>query len=57
MAQNYQDQRSVKITSPFGENALLFVRLSAREQVSQPFQYDLTLYSEEGNLDADKILG
>ena len=57
MATNYQDQRSVKITSPFGENALLFVRLSAREQVSQAFQYDLTLYSEEGNLDADKILG
>jgi len=57
MATNYQDQRSVQITSPFGANALLFVRMSAYEHVSQPFQYDLTLYSEQGDLDADKILG
>jgi type VI secretion system secreted protein VgrG len=57
MAENYQDKRSVKISSPFGANELLFVRMSAVEHVSQPFQFELTLYSEKPDLDADKILG
>jgi len=53
----YQDKRSVKITSPFGANVLLFARLSGTEHVSQPFHYQLELLSENGELDPDKILG
>ena len=57
MAANYQDNRSVKITSPFGPNALLFARMSSTERLSQPFHCELALLSEDGELDADKILG
>ncbi len=57
MAANYQDNRSVKISSPFGPNALLFARLSAVERMSQPFHGELTLFSEKPDLDADEILG
>jgi type VI secretion system secreted protein VgrG len=57
MAAKYQDNRSVKISSPFGPNALLFARMSAVEHISQPFSAELTLLSEKSDLDADKILG
>lgn len=57
MTANYQDNRSVKVTSPFGPNVLLFSRMSTTEHVSQPFRFELALLSEDGVLDADKILG
>lgn len=57
MAANYQDNRSVKISSPFGPNDLLFARMSAVERMSQPFHAELTLFSEKPDLDADEILG
>lgn len=57
MAANYQDNRSVKISSPFGPNVLLFVRMSAIERMSEPFYAELTLFSEKPDLDADQILG
>ena len=57
MATKYQDNRSVKVTSPFGPNALIFARMSHVEQLSQPFQCEVTLLSESGDLDPDKILG
>lgn len=57
MVAKYQDNRSVKITSPFGPNALLFARMSSVERVSQPFHCELALFSENDYLDADKILG
>jgi type VI secretion system secreted protein VgrG len=57
MASNYQDNRSVKITSPFGTDVLVLERLAGVEQLSQPFHYDLSLLSDHGDLDADQILG
>ncbi|MGH2449183.1 MAG: hypothetical protein ACRDFS_11365, partial [Chloroflexota bacterium] len=57
MATKYQDNRSVKVTTPFGANALVFARMSSSEQVSQPFHCDIALLSESGDLDPDRILG
>ena len=57
MATKYQDNRSVKVTSPFGPNALVFARMTGTEHVSQPFQCEISLLSENGDLDADRILG
>jgi type VI secretion system secreted protein VgrG len=57
MAIKYQDNRSVKVTSPFGPNALVFARMSHVEQVSQPFHCEVALLSESGDLDPDSILG
>lgn len=47
----------MNVTSPFGPNALVFARMTSVERVSQPFHCDLSLYSESGDLDPDKVLG
>jgi type VI secretion system secreted protein VgrG len=57
MATMYQDNRSVKVTTPFGPNALVFARMSHVEQVSQPFHCEISLLGESGDLDPDHILG
>jgi type VI secretion system secreted protein VgrG len=57
MAAKYQDNRSVKISSPFAANELLFARMAAVERISQPFHAELALLSEKPDLDADDILG
>ncbi|HEV7135649.1 MAG TPA: type VI secretion system tip protein TssI/VgrG [Steroidobacteraceae bacterium] len=57
MATKYQDNRSVKVTTPFGPNALVFARMSHVERVSQPFHCEIGLLSESGDLDPDRILG
>jgi type VI secretion system secreted protein VgrG len=54
---NYQANRSVKVMTPFGPNALVFARMTSLEQVSQPFHCDISLLSESGDLDPDRILG
>jgi type VI secretion system secreted protein VgrG len=57
MATRYQDNRSVKVTTPFGPNALVFARMTSLEPVSQPFHCEISLLSESGDLDPDRILG
>ena len=57
MAAKYQDNRSVKISSPFGANVLLFARMAVAERISQPFHAEISLLSEKPDLDADEILG
>ncbi|HEX8755740.1 MAG TPA: type VI secretion system tip protein TssI/VgrG, partial [Steroidobacteraceae bacterium] len=57
MATKYQDNRSVKVTTPFGPNVLVFARMSHLEQVSRPFQCEVALLGESGDLDPDEILG
>jgi len=52
-----QDQRAFSVTTPFGGDKLLFHQFSGTEGISQPFEFSLSLLSEDGNLDADKILG
>jgi type VI secretion system secreted protein VgrG len=57
MAPQYQDNRSVQVTTPFGPNALVFARMSHVEQLSQPFHCEISLLSDSGELDPDSILG
>jgi type VI secretion system secreted protein VgrG len=52
-----QANRALRITTPFGKDGLLVEQLRGQENLSQPFHYDLTLLSEAGDLDPDKILG
>jgi type VI secretion system secreted protein VgrG len=52
-----QAKRPIKIQTPFGGDALLFGQMSAIEAMSRLFQFDLTLYSEKGDLNPDTILG
>ncbi len=51
------DNRPINLTTPFGEDVLLLSQLAGSERLSQPFQFEVSVLSEEGNLDADEILG
>ena len=51
------DKRPIMLTTPFGKDVLLLVRLSGSERLAQPFHYELDLLSETGDLNAEKILG
>jgi len=62
MAKPYQDSRSVQLDGPAAFKGLKVAHFKGREQLSRPFQYDVTLYGSDnpgsdGALDADKILG
>ena len=57
MSSTYQDNRSVKVTSPFDPGDLVFARMSHVEQLSRPFHSEVALLSDKGDLDPDKILG
>ncbi len=52
-----QKNREIKVTSPLGDNVLLFYRMSGQESLSQPFAYELELLSEKDAIKPDKILG
>ncbi len=62
MAANYQDNRSVSIAGPGDMKGLVLTRLSATEQISRPFRFDLELRGVDaagarGVADPDTILG
>ena len=62
MAANYQDNRSVSIAGPGDMKGLVLTRLSAVEQISRPFRFDLELRGVDGAgargaADPDSILG
>ena len=57
MSSTYQDNRSVKVSNPFGSGELVFAHMRHVEQISQPFHCEVALLSESGDLDPDKILG
>lgn len=52
-----QKDRAIKVTSPLGGDTLLFSDLSGQEQLSGLFSYELSLLSESGDIDFDKVLG
>ena len=52
-----QANRSLRITTPFGKDVLLLEKLAGNEYLSQLYSYQLSLLSETGDLDPDKILG
>jgi type VI secretion system secreted protein VgrG len=57
MSQDYQANRLFHVTTPFGASTLLFGRMRAIERLSEPFELNLTLFSETEDLNADTILG
>ena len=57
MAAFKQENRPLRIQTPFGEDVLLIKSLTGTERLGRPFKYDLVLVSTEQNLDFKKILG
>jgi type VI secretion system secreted protein VgrG len=49
--------RVMEIVTPLGEDTLLFHGMSAREEMSRPFEYQLDLLSAKDNIKFDDILG
>ena len=57
MAGYTQANRPVRITTPLGDDVLLFGTMTGREQLGRPFQYELVLVSEKHDLDYKQIIG
>ena len=51
-----QANREIAIDTPFGEDVVVLVGMSGREELGRLFEYHLTLQSDEA-IDVDKILG
>ena len=49
--------RVMEIVTPLGEDVLLFHGMSAREEMSRPFEYQLDLLSDKDDIKLDDILG
>ena len=52
-----QENRRLKILTPLGENALLLEGFSGYETVSQPFQFELSLLSENRSIAFNSVVG
>ena len=49
--------RVMEIVTPLGDDVLLFHGMSAREEMSRPFEYQLDLLSKKNDVSVDDILG
>lgn len=52
-----QETRSLNITTPLGDNALLLTEFRGEEELSRPFQYHLRLISEDNAIKAEDVVG
>lgn len=52
-----QANRFVSVTTPLGDDVLLFYRMSGGEQISRLFEYEIDLLSEKNDIDLAQILG
>jgi len=52
-----QSTRSVSVSTPLGGDVLLFKSMSASEGMSQLFEYELELLSEQSDIDLNDMLG
>lgn len=49
--------RAFELSTPLGDGALLFHRMTAREELGRLSEFEIDALSEQGNLDPDQILG
>ena len=52
-----QKNRPIQVSTPLGEDVLLFYRMRGTERLSEPFEYELECLSENAAIDPDKMLG
>jgi type VI secretion system secreted protein VgrG len=52
-----QEHRSFDLKTPLGKDVLLVRQMSGTEALSEPFQWDLDLLSEKGDINAEDLLG
>ena len=51
-----QSERKVSVSTPLGPDKLVFRRMSANENLSQLFEYELELLSEDGEIKHESLL-
>jgi type VI secretion system secreted protein VgrG len=51
------DKRSIELSTPLGNDVLLFERLTGSERLGEPFRYEIRALSERGDIDGTKLLG
>ena len=52
-----QEHRSFDFKTPLGKDVLLVRQMSGTEALSEPYQWDLDLLSEKGDINAEDLLG
>ena len=52
-----QETREIEITTPLGDDVLLFQHMSAKEQLGRLFEYQLDVISTDANIKLDDLLG
>ena len=52
-----QETREIEITTPLGDDILLFQHMSAKEQLGRLFEYQLEVISTDANIKLDDLLG
>ncbi len=52
-----QSERAIEVTTPLGEDVLLFHRMTASESLGRLFQFNLDLLSNDPNIDFNRLLG
>ncbi len=52
-----QKNRPIQITTPLGDDVLLFYRMDGFERLNELFEYELELLSENADIKPDKLLG
>jgi type VI secretion system secreted protein VgrG len=52
-----QKNRPIQITTPLGNDVLLFYRMNGVESLGELFEYEIELLSENATIDPEKILG
>lgn len=52
-----QQNRPIRIATPLGEDVLLFYQMDGTEKLDELFEYELELFSENGSIEADTLLG
>jgi len=57
MGKKTQDNAFISLTTPLGPNVLVLESLSGSEGLSQPFQFELSLVSNQTDIPFDKIVG
>ncbi len=52
-----QEHRELAIATPLGEDVLLIKKISGKEQLGRPFEYQLELASHDHSINAEDIIG
>lgn len=51
-----QSNRPIRISTSLGPDALLLANFTGREAISEPFEFKVQLYSQNGSIDANDVL-